>query len=562
MKKQRKSLFFYIFSFFCAIAVVLTLVRAFSVMESGSIGYTGDEKEIVSDLTYSLNDEWQVLYENGEKESVSLPQIITTEEGQSITLLHDASAFTGKAMQFNLRFYGMQVYLDDELLMQANVSSLNQQLKFAGLQLVKFPETAGSEVKIVLSGSIDGTYDIRNIKCGEYGDLKQDIILNDLPTFILLIIMAVICIALTVASIVLTVLKIMDIRLWDLCSLLLLTIIWGITDSYIPNACGVPMEIAGLFNYLSVIALPIPACIFVLNTVEKNRKIFELLTTLLMCNFGVQTALSYSGVISLDDTWIYQYIFEILLVIVGVDSTHALYIKKKSKDNLLIYIGILFLALLSLLTLLVYWVIGGSSYRYTLLVGLAIFVLLLMSSVIVKYRENYEKSKELIREAVIEKRMAQIDDMTELGNRRSYEEYVKSVWENAERSKNPVVAIMDINNLKQINDEFGHAAGDDYIRAAAKVIREVYEPHALCFRLGGDEFGAVFQDMVEEKDYYPEKLQEAVDRYNKNSTYKLAIAVGQARIFRGNGTKKELAKWRLEADMKMYEKKRAMKAGK
>jgi diguanylate cyclase (GGDEF)-like protein len=52
------------------------------------------------------------------------------------------------------------------------------------------------------------------------------------------------------------------------------------------------------------------------------------------------------------------------------------------------------------------------------------------------------------------------------------------------------IAMFDLNGLKYTNDTFGHAAGDDYIRRACKLICETFY-HSPVYRVGGDEFSAI-----------------------------------------------------------------------
>lgn len=54
------------------------------------------------------------------------------------------------------------------------------------------------------------------------------------------------------------------------------------------------------------------------------------------------------------------------------------------------------------------------------------------------------------------------------------------------------VVVADLNGLKYVNDHFGHKAGDDYIRAACKMICEVFD-HSPVYRIGGDEFVAILK---------------------------------------------------------------------
>ena len=543
----------------CAIATVLFFAHVLHVTGSGAAGYTETEQRILSETAVSLNEDWTVIYEDGSTEEASFPCTLKAPAGQSVTLVHDAVPLAGKAIQFNLRFYGMRVYLDDELLCSTNVSTLAGQFRYAGLQLVKLPDAAGQELKIVLDGSESGRYDIRSIQAGDYGDLRSEIFLSELPTLITLVLMGGICIALIVTSFVMLLQKKSDIRLLNLVLLLLLAIIWGITDSYLPNAFGISMEAAGFLNYASVIALPIPAGAFVFNTVEKNKRAIWLLNAVLICGLALQLGLSCMGVLQLNRTWRYQYVFEFLLVVVGLDSARTLFRSTRSLDILLAYAGIAYLALFSVLTLALHWLGLGFSYRYALLIGILGFVLLLLASVLVKFRKDREHLAELMHEAELEKRMAQLDPMTGIGNRRSYENYIKSVWESADSRTNPVLVIMDINDLKRVNDEYGHAAGDQFIIDAAEAIRRTYEPRALCFRIGGDEFAAVFQDMTESEAYYDEKLRQTLAEHNESAPFRLAIAAGACRLYEEDGVRMSLDKWRTSADFAMYERKREMK---
>jgi diguanylate cyclase (GGDEF)-like protein len=78
----------------------------------------------------------------------------------------------------------------------------------------------------------------------------------------------------------------------------------------------------------------------------------------------------------------------------------------------------------------------------------------------------------------------------------------RAAWENAlfteelhrSRSGSPVsVAIVDINNLKLVNDEVGHAAGDDLLRCCAELLARSVRATDLVARIGGDEFGVLLR---------------------------------------------------------------------
>jgi diguanylate cyclase (GGDEF)-like protein len=81
---------------------------------------------------------------------------------------------------------------------------------------------------------------------------------------------------------------------------------------------------------------------------------------------------------------------------------------------------------------------------------------------------------------------ARIDPLTELFNRHAFSSFVES--QDAGRPIEGCAVVVDVDNLKSVNDSLGHAAGDATIRAAAKAIRSVIRPDDMLFRWGGDEF--------------------------------------------------------------------------
>ncbi len=83
------------------------------------------------------------------------------------------------------------------------------------------------------------------------------------------------------------------------------------------------------------------------------------------------------------------------------------------------------------------------------------------------------------------------DSLTELPNRRYLVERSESALANAERHKESVALLLiDLDHFKQINDRFGHAAGDLMLQVVAKRLREHVRAGDAVARLGGDEFAA------------------------------------------------------------------------
>ena len=94
-----------------------------------------------------------------------------------------------------------------------------------------------------------------------------------------------------------------------------------------------------------------------------------------------------------------------------------------------------------------------------------------------------EKSKEF-------EKMSRIDDLTKLYNRRHFDETFSFEWNRSVRDQTPIsIIICDIDNFKQINDQYGHLAGDKYLKATAMMLKRAFKRQTdITARYGGDEF--------------------------------------------------------------------------
>jgi len=86
-------------------------------------------------------------------------------------------------------------------------------------------------------------------------------------------------------------------------------------------------------------------------------------------------------------------------------------------------------------------------------------------------------------------KLAALDQLTGLYNRRSGEQRLAEEINRASRHERILtVVLLDLDGLKKINDEFGHAAGDSVLKAFAEHIQRAIRGSDLAVRLGGDEF--------------------------------------------------------------------------
>ncbi|MCY7344625.1 MAG: diguanylate cyclase [Pyrinomonadaceae bacterium] len=126
------------------------------------------------------------------------------------------------------------------------------------------------------------------------------------------------------------------------------------------------------------------------------------------------------------------------------------------------------------------------------------------------------------------------DDLTSLYNRRGFFALAGQALRYARRTnKNCILIYADLDNLKLVNDRFGHETGSQMIVDASTVFRSFFRDSDIAARLGGDEFVILVQDISEAgTEVIKDRLQAKIEDLNlKNSrSYSLSISFGIARF--------------------------------
>lgn len=134
------------------------------------------------------------------------------------------------------------------------------------------------------------------------------------------------------------------------------------------------------------------------------------------------------------------------------------------------------------------------------------------------------QGKTLKRQALEVERLAMTDGLTNLYNRRTFDRMLDREVERAKRSgKYPSLIFMDVDGMKQINDQQGHAMGDDVLVRVSGAIRNVirFEIDVPC-RYGGDEFVVV---LPETPSVQAVKVGERIQESLKSQHIRLNIGV-------------------------------------
>ena len=237
-------------------------------------------------------------------------------------------------------------------------------------------------------------------------------------------------------------------------------------------------------------------------------------------------------------------LYSILLLLWGISLTYL--DARQSLESVLIYAAcVILVPMLCMMRRRSLIILELASDTFMLLIGIRYFqnvgafavnfiVFSIISLVVgISYREirmrSYERQIQLEELSDLRLKYAYRDDLTGLQNRRAFSEKMDRMDE-LRAGKDFTIWIFDINDLKVVNDGFGHAAGDELICLAAECIAEGIGNRDKVFRIGGDEFAVIDMENVAPSEV-GRRMREACSRNKGKYVSQASISYGYAVSF-------------------------------
>lgn len=159
--------------------------------------------------------------------------------------------------------------------------------------------------------------------------------------------------------------------------------------------------------------------------------------------------------------------------------------------------------------------------------------------------------------------IATIDELTNINNRRGFNELAQKSLDYCKRNKVEVSLVyFDLNDFKPINDNFGHIEGDRALTTFASLMKNNIRESDILARLGGDEFAALLLNASPEgASFVIEKFQQSLDEYNEKSGIEYELTFSHGIVKFDPDRHRNVDQLLADGDVQMYNHKKQLKAG-
>lgn len=293
-----------------------------------------------------------------------------------------------------------------------------------------------------------------------------------------------------------------------------------------------------------------------------QSKPLRILEGVAIAEFWVSCILQFTGLVDFADTIFVTHI--LMLVLGGIVTTNCvkdLLAERRDKmrrtERRLTYmmhsVFMIVIIVTSLMDMYGYYFTNSPDIaRYSRL-GYVGYVI----SVVMALLLDFMKLVSIGRQAEDIREEASMDAMTKLWNRTSFEKDIDKP--SPRKAKKMGIIMFDLNNLKLFNDSYGHDMGDYYIKVCSEVIRDSFSKWGNVYRIGGDEFCGIAENLtVEEFEKVKEEMESQI-RQLRIPNYELHMEIASGFCIFDEGLDKTLRDTMKRADSNMYERKQQMK---
>ncbi len=520
-----------------------------------------------------VNDNWEYNggaspnVRQGEKADPEKP-VFDPVNTISMSRKIDQATFNGSDLCFSTCNLYFKVYLDDKLIYDFKPAILPIYGNYYGeyMHVVNIPEFEGSRtLTIEYDSLVKGDWTaFMNIHAESGASYIMSVLQNNFWKFILSYSAAFLGLMLVIIGLFQTRRPTKMLETIALGTMTIILALYTHSGTHIMFLVTGNPAIIRLTEHICLALIPAPAMLFFAAITENlNSHLVKIILWLVSGNFILCLICLVFGITDFANLLILSH----AIIAIGIGFMIFMFVREVKMDNIkdiryryiLIAFSILFFT--GLIDILRYYLPGrADDAAAATRIGLTIFFIVLLvyetTSLIDTNRRSLESD--------IQARLARVDGLTGLSNRLAFNE-CEEVLQNGDSGKCLLVQF-DVNDLKKVNDKYGHQEGDRRILAAADAIKSTFGTFSgtWCFRTGGDEFMAIMTGHDVEKEYEEalKQFEKYIAEYNNTEKpeFPLSIPCGMAVYESGKGASLVVAE-RL-ADDRMYQRKVEIKENK
>ncbi len=326
---------------------------------------------------------------------------------------------------------------------------------------------------------------------------------------------------------------------------------WMLVECHILELFISNMVCVVYLSYITYGMMPVLLIRYILSYDEFADKIY----LKVICVAGavmnlVQLLLAATGIYSqFESEWLNRsyLIITIIGLLLALFSVREI---EKGAHKRMLYSGILIIVISAVLELLYFVFINKENSGNILRFGVCLFILKAGFDLV---REGKQLRRDDFEKQILQN-MAYTDGLTHLGNRFAFEQE-KDRLEKLNDTRITVM-VADMNGLKHVNDNYGHAYGDKIICKTAELLNDAFKNTGSCYRIGGDEFCILTENVS------PDSFDKCINNMNKQiEDVRTKIEVYGLAYGRADGVSQDVEDVFRQADNRMYECKKKMKAG-
>lgn len=500
------------------------------------LGVAGKVEDVKfnSETATALSEDWQVTA-NGTVQDVTLPDKVEAEAGEPVELTRvlDAESIKGNSLIFYARQSWVEAYLDDEQLIE---SAQGRELPFEMIPgsywyFFRLPDDFnGKTLKIVINAAVDRyAGELPSIYVGTKTSFIYMVLSNSKISLMLVIPVLLLGVCLWIMGLF-PGHQTMRRKLCRLGMFATVTSVWSLLESRVTQVLFGNMVLSTYVLFSCYMLIPFFAAAFLL-TFETlgQRKIIRGMFWISGANFVVAQILQITGVVH----YIHLVsVVHVLILLIMISVWLCYWDLKRRRANIpdkSIYNGMMILSVFCVMDIVSYYV------RPTSVVGSYSKIGLLVFFAYLGYNAIRQVSKQEVQEAenrLIQK-LAYTDIMTGLLNRTSFEkemaDYREKPWKEI-----TILMVGDMNRLKFINDNYGHAQGDKALIQIAYLMQQCFGDGCKCFRTGGDEFCVISRGIPEKKfSALCKKFMRSVIESPQEADWQLSVSCGYCVVDEG-----------------------------